>query len=137
MMNKTILQGRLTRDPEMRYTQGGIAVASFTLAVNRRYTKQGEERQADFFNITTWNKTAEFATNYLKKGQQVSIIGRLQNRSWEDNQGQKKYATDIIAEEVYPIWNKTNENEKLDDFNTQTTSYIPEDNFLKNDDLPF
>lgn len=97
-MNKWIGIGRLTKDPEIRSTATGMQVASFTLAVNRRFAK--EEPKADFFNVTAWNKTAEFVGKYFTKGQQVLVSGRLENRSWEDNAGVKKYATDVIAEEV-------------------------------------
>ena len=101
-MNKVILMGRLTKDPEVRYTQtNNTLVASFTLAVNRRFARQGEERQADFFNIVAWNKTGEFVSKYFKKGQQVAVIGRLQTRNWDDDQGQKHYVTEVIAEETY------------------------------------
>ena len=101
-MNKVILLGRLTKDPEVRYTQtNNTLVASFTLAVNRRFVAQGQERQADFFNIVAWSKLGEFCSKYFKKGQQVSIIGRLQNRSWDDDQGTRHYVTEIIAEEAY------------------------------------
>ena len=101
-MNKVILMGRLTRDPEVRYTQtNNTLVASFSLAVNRRFARQGEERQADFINIVAWNKTGEFCSKYFKKGQQVSIIGRIQTRNWEDEQGQKRYVTEVVAEEAY------------------------------------
>ena len=101
-MNKVILMGRLTRDPEIRYTQANnTLVASFSLAVNRRFAREGETPTADFFNITAWNKTGEFVSKYFKKGQQVAVVGRLQNRTWDDPQGQKHYATDVVAEEVY------------------------------------
>ena len=101
-MNKVILMGRLTRDPEVRYTQtNNTLVASFSLAVNRRFARQGEERQADFINIVAWNKTGEFCSKYFKKGQQVSIVGRIQTRTWDDEQGQKHYVTEVIAEEAY------------------------------------
>ncbi len=101
-MNKVILMGRLTKDPEVRYTQtNNTLVASFSLAVNRRFAKQGEERGADFFNIVAWNKTGEFVSKYFKKGQQVGVIGRLQTRNWDDDQGQKHYITEVIAEETY------------------------------------
>ncbi len=101
-MNKVILMGRLTRDPEVRYTQtNNTLVASFALAVNRRFTRQGEERQADFINIVAWSKLGEFCSKYFKKGQQVGIIGRLQTRTWDDDQGQKHYITEVIAEEAY------------------------------------
>ena len=101
-MNKVILMGRLTKDPEVRYTQtNNTLVASFSLAVNRRFVRQGEERQADFFNIVAWSKLGEFCSKYFKKGQQVGIIGRLQNRTWDDDQGVKHYITEVIAEEAY------------------------------------
>ncbi len=101
-MNKVILMGRLTRDPEVRYTQtNNTLVASFTLAVNRRFARQGEERQADFINIVAWSKTGEFCSKYFKKGQQVAVIGRIQTRTWDDEQGQKHYVTEVVAEEAY------------------------------------
>ena len=101
-MNKVILMGRLTRDPEVRYTQtNNTLVASFSLAVNRRFARQGEERNADFFNVVAWSKTGEFCSKYFKKGQQVGIIGRLQNRTWDDDQGVKHYITEVVAEEAY------------------------------------
>lgn len=101
-MNKVILMGRLTKDPEVRYTQtNNTLVASFSLAVNRRFVRQGEERQADFFNIVAWSKTGEFCSKYFKKGQQVGVIGRLQTRTWDDDQGQRHYITEVIAEEAY------------------------------------
>ena len=101
-MNKVILRGRLTRDPEVRYTQtNNTLVASFSLAVNRRFTRQGEERQADFINIVAWSKLGEFCSKYFKKGQQVGIIGRIQTRTWDDDQGTKHYVTEVVAEEAY------------------------------------
>lgn len=100
-MNKVILMGRLTRDPEVRYTQNtNLTVANFSIAVNRRFKREGDTETADFFNVVAWNKTGEFVGKYLKKGQQVIVSGRLQNRNWTDQQGVKHYATDVIAEEV-------------------------------------
>ena len=101
-MNKVILMGRLTRDPEVRYTQSNnTLVASFSLAVNRRFVRQGEERQADFINIVAWSKLGEFCSKYFRKGQQVGVIGRIQTRTWDDDQGQKHYITEVVAEEAY------------------------------------
>lgn len=130
-MNKVILLGRLTRDPETRYTQtSNMQVTSFALAVNRRFVKQGEERQADFINCVAWNKTAEFVSKYFKKGQQVGIIGRIQTRNYDDEQGIKHYVTEIIAEEVYFAGDKKdatqNEVQATDDFE-----------ITNQDDLPF
>ena len=76
-------------------------VASFSLAVNRRFAKEGEERQADFINVVAWNKTGEFCSKWFKKGQQVGVVGRLQTINWEDDQGQKHYVTEVVAEEAY------------------------------------
>ena len=101
-MNKVVLMGRLTRDPEVRYTStNNTLVASFSLAVNRRFARQGEERQADFINITAWDKTGEFCSKYFKKGQQVGIIGRIQTRNYDDKDGKKVYVTEVVAEEAY------------------------------------
>ncbi len=101
-MNKVILMGRLTKDPEVRYTQtNNTLVASFSLAVNRRFAAQGQERQADFINIVAWSKTGEFCSKYFKKGQQVGIIGRIQTRNWEDENKVKHYITEVVAEEAY------------------------------------
>ena len=101
-MNKVCLIGRLTKDPEIRYTQtNNTMVASFNLAVNRRFVRENEESQADFISIVAWSKTAEFVEKYFKKGQQVGIVGRIQTRNWDDEQGEKHYITEVVAEEVY------------------------------------
>jgi len=101
-MNKVMLIGRLTKDPEVRYTQTTNAlVASFTLAVNRRFVKQGEERQADFIPVVAWEKTGEFCSKYFKKGQQVAVVGRMQVRTYDDAQGQKRYVTEVVVEEAH------------------------------------
>ncbi len=101
-MNKVILMGRLTKDPELRYTSNNnTAVCSFSLAVDRRFSKPGEEKQADFFNIVAWRNQAEFCSKYFTKGLKVVVVGSLQNRSWDDNEGKKRYITEVIADEVY------------------------------------
>lgn len=127
-MNRVILLGRLTKDVDVRYTQAtNIMVASFSLAVNRRFAKEGEERQADFINIVVWSKTAEFCSKYFKKGQQVGVIGRLQTRNYEDDKGVKHYITEVVAEEVYfadskkegaTTTNTTENNLEVDDMDT-------------------
>ena len=118
-MNKVVLMGRLTKDPDIKCTQNNTQVASFSLAVNRRFVKQGEERQADFINIVAWSKTAEFVSKYFKKGQQVGVIGRIQTRNYEDDKEVKHYITEVIAEEVYfadtKKDNTENENPQQDD----------------------
>lgn len=99
-LNKVILVGRMTADPELKQTQSGVSVTSFSIAVNRRYTKNGEQQQADFLNIVAWRQSAEFVTKYFRKGSAICIIGSLQSRSWTDQNGQKRYATEVIADEV-------------------------------------
>jgi len=99
-MNKVMLIGRLTQDPEVRHTTTNKMVCHFRLAVNRRYSKQGDDAQTDFFPVIAWQKTSEFCNHYLNKGQRVAIIGRLHNRTWDDSEGKRHYITEIIAEEV-------------------------------------
>ena len=101
-MNKVILMGRLTRDPEVRYSQGdsSTAVARFSLAVDRRFKRQGDDQTADFINCVTFGKTAEFAERYLKKGTKIAGCGRIQTGSYTNKDGQKVYTTDVVLEEV-------------------------------------
>ena len=100
--NKVILIGNLTADPEIRQTQSQISVCRFTIAVNRRFQSRDSQQQneADFFNVTAWQNTAEFIAKYFHKGSAICICGRIQNRTWVDQNGQKRYMTDIIAEEA-------------------------------------
>ena len=109
-MNKVFLIGRLTRDPELRYTGNNTAVASFSIAVNRSFTNQQGEREADFINIVVWRKQAENVKNYLSQGSQVAIDGRLQTRSYEDNNGQKRYVTEVVADNVEFLGSKNSSN---------------------------
>lgn len=108
-------------------------VASFSLAVNRRFAKEGEERQADFINIVAWNKTAEFCSKYFKKGQQVGVIGRLQTRNYEDDKGVKHYITEVVAEEVYFA------DSKKEEANKSVLGNSPNefDSIQDDDELPF
>lgn len=100
-MNKTILLGRLTKSPEIKFSQANnVKIATFSLAVNRKYTKKGEESQADFFNIITFSKLADFVEKFLNQGTQVCISGRLQTRNYEDKNGIRRYVTEVIAEEI-------------------------------------
>ena len=101
-MNKFQFMGRLTRDPEARFTQNtNTPVTTFSIAVKRRIAEANGERKADFFNLTAFGKLAEFCSKYYRKGQQVLVEGRIQNRTWEDQSGQKRYATDYIIENAY------------------------------------
>lgn|SRR5690606_18492505 len=101
MLNRVILVGRLTRDPDLRYTpNGGVAVTRFTVAVNRKFANQQGEREADFINIVTWRALAENCGNYLKKGSLVAIEGRIQTRSYENQEGRTVYVTEVVADDV-------------------------------------
>lgn len=147
-MNKVILMGRLAREPEVRYSQGTepLAIARYTLAVNRRFKRQGDP-EADFINCVAFGKTGEFAEKYFKKGQMVSVVGRLQVRSWDDNEGKKRWSTDVIAEEQYfaeskaaaaqsrpaAASNKPAKQMRLAD----SPGFYPIDESIEDDDLPF
>lgn len=101
--NKVILVGNLTADPELKQTQSGISVTSFSIAVSRPFAARsaGEgQPQADFINVVAWRNTAEFVTKYFTKGRSILICGRLQTRSWTDQNGQKRYATEVVADEA-------------------------------------
>ncbi|QQZ64536.1 single-stranded DNA-binding protein (plasmid) [Paenibacillus sonchi] len=100
MLNRIILIGRLTRDPELRYTPAGVAVTQFTLAVDRNFTGQNGEREADFIPIVTWRQLAETCANYLRKGRLTAVEGRVQVRHYENNEGKRVYVTEVIADNV-------------------------------------
>lgn len=99
-MNRVVLVGRLTRDPDLRYTPTGVAVANFTLAINRPFTNQDGNREADFINCVVWRRPAENLANYMKKGNQVGVDGRLQSRSYEGQDGKTVYVTEVVADSV-------------------------------------
>ena len=99
-MNRVVLVGRLTRDPELRYTSSNVATCTFSLAVDRPFTNQSGEREADFINIVVWRKQAENCKNYLTKGSQVAIEGRIQTRNYDDKDGKKVYVTEILASNI-------------------------------------
>lgn len=138
MFNRIILIGRLTREPELRYTPSGTAVAKFTLAVDRRANKQGE-READFIDIVTWQKTAETCANYLGKGRLVAVEGRLQIRSYDDNQGVRRKAAEVVAETVrFLDWSKEGQPARAAGKGASSgeDDFISEVSF-NDDDLPF
>ena len=98
MINNVVLVGRLTKDPDLKYTSSGSAVASFTLAVNRSFTNQNGNREADFINCVIWRKPAETMANYARKGTLLGVVGRIQTRSYENQQGQRVYVTEVVCE---------------------------------------
>lgn len=139
MLNKIILMGRLTRDPEVRYSQGAEpkAIARYTLAVNRRFKRQGEQ-DADYIPCVAFGKQGEFAEKYFRKGQMVSVVGRLQVRNWDDNNGNKRITTEVVVEEQYFAEKKSNaENSQKRENDGIGEGFYPIDDDVKDDDLPF
>ena len=150
-LNKVILCGRLTADPELKQTPSGVAVVSFTLAVNRRYqskTADGApaQQQADFINVVAWRERAEFISRYFRKGSALCITGSIQTRSWQDQQGQKRYATEVVADEAMFVDSKNESGAAggqytADSYNAPSYSSpasAPKFEELKtDDDLPF
>ena len=147
--NKVILMGRLTATPELKQTQNGTVVTTFSLAVDRK-GKTGEDKQCDFITVVAWRQTAEFICKYFKKGSAILVCGELQTRSWSDQQGNKRYATEVVANEVSFCEAKnssegnstpTAQNESQGKF--EPSPYVPQaytqPNFedVKDDDLPF
>lgn len=100
MLNRVVLVGRLTKDPDLRYTAGGVAVANFTIAVNRPFSNQQGEREADFINCVIWRKPAENLANYMGKGSLVGVDGRIQTRSYDNQEGKRVYITEVVADSV-------------------------------------
>ena len=123
-MNKVFLIGNLTRDPELTETASGVPVCHFSIAVNRNYSSQDGERQTDFFNCTAWRAMAETIARYTKKGKKVAVVGSIQLRNYEDNQGVKRTAVDIIAQDVEFLSPRENE-DSFDDANEMPRSSAP------------
>lgn len=115
MINRSILVGRLTKDPELRYTASGVAVATFTLAVNRQFSNSQGEKEADFISVVAWRQLAELAANYLKKGSQCGLEGRLQSRSFDNKEGKRVYVTEVVADNIQFLSPSKSENKKTSD----------------------
>lgn len=149
-MNNVSLIGRLTKDPELRYTPSGVAVARFTLAVNRQYKKEGEQ-QADFINVVTWRKTAENTANFLRKGSLAGVVGRIQTGSYDGQDGKKVFTVEVVAENVQFLEPKSAQNTQNGNGNTngyQQQQNAPQSNYggqeafnpsgtIDDSDLPF
>lgn len=146
MLNLTILEGRLTRDPELRKTQSGIAVATFTVACDRPRKKDAEQ-QADFINVVAWRQSAEFLSNYFHKGDAVQVQGRIQTRTYDDKNGNKVFVTEVVAYNInFPLTSKSGNNSSNGSTHKATAqnSAAVEDPFvdtssveISDDDLPF
>lgn len=127
MLNKVILMGRLTKEPELRHTQSNIPVASFTLAVDRGYKKEDDAINADFINIVAWRSTAEFVSKWFSKGQLVAVSGRLQVRTYKDRDGNNRTITEVVADEAFFAENKRKA--------AEGTTYIGESEFAENEPI--
>lgn len=152
MLNSVILIGRLTKDPELRYTPNGIAVSTFTLAVERNYTNKQGQKEADFIIIDAWRNTAEFIAKYITKGRLIAVEGKIQTSNYENNEGKRVYVTKVVADNVRALDsnkrdNTYNKNDRVDDSfnqndNTQKENKDPfsDDGSpidISDDDLPF
>ncbi|MFC0690520.1 single-stranded DNA-binding protein [Enterococcus faecalis] len=135
MMNNVTLIGRATKDPDLRYTASGAAVATFTLAVNRNYKNQNSDREADYIQCVIWRKPAETLANYVKKGTLLGISGRLQTRNYENQQGQRVYVTEVIVESFYLLESRSQSESR--EQKTTTSQTPPMDNTMGNNDDPF
>ena len=147
-MNQIVIMGRLTRDPELRQTPGGVPVASFTLAVDRGYIpKDGGERQTDFIDVVAWRNTGEFVSRYFVKGQMAAVTGRLQIRDWTDKDGNKRRSAEVVADNIYFTESKKSREasfgpvEPKDDFGAGFSTPVESSDFTELDmddgDLPF
>jgi single stranded DNA-binding protein (ssb) len=152
MINNVVLVGRLTKDPDLRYTPSGAAVATFTLAVNRNFTNKDGNREADFINCVMWRKPAETLANYARKGTLLGITGRIQTRNYENQQGQRVYVTEVVAENFQLLESRsvsegrTNEASNPSNTGQNTSNFSSPDSAdpfngssidISDDDLPF
>ena len=122
-LNKVVLAGRLTGDPELKQTQSGVSVISFSIAINRRYVSKNNdqaEQQTDFINLVAWRQTAEFISKYFRKGSAICVTGSIQTRSWQDQQGQRRYATEVVVDEAMFV------DSRNESGNAQGGSYVPD-----------
>ena len=145
MLNRAVLVGRLTKELELKYTQSGTAVASFNLAVNRQFTNQQGEREADFISCVIWRKGAENLANFTRKGSLIGIDGRIQTRNYENQQGQRVYITEVVVED-FALLEPKGTNQKQNNADVNVPNNVPSgDPFASNngsaiditDDLPF
>ena len=142
-LNKVVLCGRLTAAPELKQTTSGIATCSFTVAVNRKYQKDQTQRQADFIGCVAWRQTAEFISRYFQKGSCICVTGAIQTRSWQDQNGQKRYATEVVVEEAMFVDSKSESAQNTaTSYDTPSHAHTPTvapkfEDLNVDDDLPF
>lgn len=144
-LNRVVLVGRLVADPDLRYTQNGTAVANFRLAVNRPFTNGSGERDADYINGVIWRKAAESLANYMKKGSQIGVDGRIQTRTYDDKDGKTVYVTEVVAESVQFLESKGGGDKQQKQKEESPYDHMPNNDFandgkpidISSDDLPF
>lgn len=142
-INRVVLVGRLTRDPELRYTPNGVAVANFNIAVNRPYTDDNGERAADFINCVVWRKPAENLASYMKKGNLIAVEGRIQTRTYESDEGRTVFVTEVLASNIQYLESKSKSksggqgNNSQDDYQYAGSNDFVEPIDISDDDLPF
>lgn len=145
-LNRVVLVGRLTRDPELRYTGSGVAVANGNIACNRPFKNQNGENEADFINFVVWKKAAENLANYMKKGSQIGIDGRMQTRSYEDKNGNMQYVTEVVADSIQFLESKGGQQQNNVQWNQQQGQFQQQNNpvqgsgkqvDISDSDLPF
>ena len=137
MLNRVVLVGRLVKDPDLRYTQSGKAVANFTIAVNKPFTNQNGEREADFINCVIWNKPAENLANFMSKGQMIGVDGNLQTRSYDGQDGKRVFVTEVLAGSVQFLESKKNTKQEAVDYPRTAPQAQNEPIDISDDDLPF
>ncbi|HES5587045.1 TPA: single-stranded DNA-binding protein [Streptococcus pyogenes] len=141
MINNVVLVGRMTKDTELRYTASQVAVATFTLAVNRRFKEQNGEREADFINCVIWRQSAENLANWAKKGALIGVTGRIQTRNYENQQEQRVYVTEVVAESFQMLESRNSQQQSGQDNSSQNDNSQPFGNSnpmdISDDDLPF
>ena len=150
-LNKVVLAGRMTADPELKQTPSGVSVLSFSIAVNRNYVPKGSEqgeRQADFINVVAWRQTAEFISKYFRKGSAICVTGCIQTRTWNDNNGNKRYATEVVADEAMFVESRNSDTSAAQSYTTDAYGSAPSyssnagtapnfEDHNTDDDLPF
>ena len=149
-LNKVVLAGRITADPELKQTPSGVSVVRFTLAVNRRFSRNNDqgEQQTDFITMVAWRQTAEFISKYFKKGSAICVTGSIQTRTWNDNNGNKRYATEVVADEAMFVESRNNDTSAAQSYTTDAYGSAPSyssnagsapnfEDHNTDDDLPF
>lgn len=137
MLNRVILIGRLTKDPDMKYTPAGVAVTQFTLACDRPFTSDGGKKEADFINIVAWRQLAETCAQYLRKGRLTAIEGRIQVRHYDNNEGKRVYVTEVIADNVKFLESNKDGSQRADKPDTEKDPFTGSGTPVLDDDLPF